>query len=83
MGLLTLENPERCSNSLKFSKNNDYVNGKLRLLKKSRSGYVSAMTSVINKLREHINLSSDIKEIQRYGFKLQNAMQNFRNITAK
>ena len=41
------------------------------------------MSRVINKLTEHINLNSDVKEIQRYEFKLQNAIQNIRTITAK
>ena len=41
------------------------------------------MTRVINKLTEQINLNSDVKEIQRYEFKLQNAIQNIRDITAK
>ena len=41
------------------------------------------MTRVINKLTEHVNLNSDVKEIQRYEFKLQNAIQNIRTITAK
>ena len=41
------------------------------------------MTRVINKLTEHINLNSDVKEIQCYEFKLQNAIQNIRTITAK
>ena len=38
------------------------------------------LTRVINKITEHINLNSDVKEIQCYEFKLQNAIQN---ITAK
>ena len=38
------------------------------------------MTRVINKLTEQINLNSDVKEIQRYQFKLQNAIQNIRDI---
>ena len=41
------------------------------------------MTRVINKLSEYINLNSDIKEIQRYEFKLKNAMQSIRDNTAK
>ena len=39
------------------------------------------MTRVISKLTEHINLNSDVKEIQRYEFKLQNASYSY--ITAK
>ena len=38
------------------------------------------MTRVINKLTEQINLNSDVKEMQRYQFKLQNAVQNIRDI---
>ena len=35
------------------------------------------MTRVIKKLKEHSNLNSNnLKEIQRYEFKLQNAIQN-------
>ena len=83
MSFLSSENPKRSSQSLKFPKDNDYLNEKIRSLKKSRSGYVSAMTRVINKLTEQINLNSDVKEIQRYEFKLQNAIQNIRDITAK
>ena len=41
------------------------------------------MTRVINKLTEQINLYSDLKEIQRYEFKLQNTLQNICDITAK
>ena len=83
MRFLSLENPERSSKSLNFPKDNDYVNERIGSLKKSRSGYVSALTRVINKLTEHINLNSDVKEIQRYEFKLQNAFQNIRDITVK
>ena len=83
MSFLSSENPKRSSKSLKFPKDNDYLNEKIRSLKKSRSGYVSAMTRVINKLTEHINLNSDVKEIQHYEFKLQNAIQNIRDITTK
>ena len=83
MSFLSSENPKSCSKSFKFPKDNDYLNEKIRSLRKSRSGYVSAMTRVINKLTEQINLNSDVKEIQRYEFKLQNAIQNIRDITAK
>ena len=83
MSLLTLENPEHSSKSLKFPKDNDYINKKIWSLKKSRSGHVSAMTRVINKLREHLNLNSDVKEIQGFERKLQNAIQNICDITAK
>ena len=41
------------------------------------------MTRVINKLTEHINLNSDVREIQRYQFKLQNAIQNIYDTAAK
>ena len=41
------------------------------------------MTRVINKLLKYINLNSDIKEIQRYEFKLKRAMQSIRDNTAK
>ena len=41
------------------------------------------MTRAINKLTEQINLNSDVKEIQRYEFKLQNVIQNILDITAK
>ena len=41
------------------------------------------MTRVINKLSEQINLNSDVKEIQCYEFKLQNAIQNISDIKAK
>ena len=70
MSFLSSENPKCSSKSLKFPKNNDYLNEKMRSLKKSRSGYVSAITRAINKLIDHINLNSDVKEIQRYEFKL-------------
>ena len=83
MSFLSLENPKCCSKSLKFPNDNDYLNEKIWSLKKSRSGYVSSMTRVINKLTEQINLNSDVKEIQRYEFKLQNAIQNIRDITTK
>ena len=83
MSFLSSENLKRSSKSLKFPKDNDFLNGKIRSLKRSRSGYVSAMTRVINKLSEQINLNSDIKEIQCYEFKLQNAIQNISDITAK
>ena len=74
MSFLSLENPKRTNKQLKVPKDNDYVNEKIRSLKKSRSGYVSAMTRVINILTEHINLNSNVKEIQRYEFKLQSAI---------
>ena len=80
MSFLSSENPKSCSKSFKFPKENDYLNEKIWSLRKSRSGYVSAMTRIINKLTEQINLNSDVKEIQCYEFKLQNAIQN---ITAK
>ena len=83
MSFLSSENPKSCSKSFKFPKENDYLNEKIWSLRKSRSGYVSAMTRIINKLTEQINLNSDVKEIQRYEFKLQNAIQNIRDITAK
>ena len=73
MSFLSSENPKCSSKSFKFPKNNDYLNEKIRSLKKSRSGYVSAITRVINKLIDRINLSLDVKEIQRYEFKLQSA----------
>ena len=61
MSLLSLENSKCYSKSLKFPKNTDYVNEKIRSLKKSRSGYVRAMTRVINKLTEDIKgTSTDI-----------------------
>ena len=41
------------------------------------------MARVINKLSEQINLNSDVKEIQCYEFKLQNAIQNISDIKAK
>ena len=56
---------------------------KIRQFKKSRSGYVSTLTKVINKLIEHINLNSDIDCTKRYEIKLQNAIKNIRDITAK
>ena len=80
MSYLSSENPKSCSKSFKFPKENDYLNEKIRSLRKSRSGYVSAMTRIINKLTEQINLNSDVKEIQRYEFNLQNAIQNIHDI---
>ena len=68
---------------VKVPKGNDYVTEKIQSLKKCRSGYVSALTRVINNLTEHINLISDVKEIQRYDFKLQNTIQSILDITAK
>ena len=83
MSFLSSENP-KCSNKLlKVPKDNDCLNEKIWSLKKSKSGYVSAMTRVINKLTEHINLNSDVKEIQHYEFKLQNTIQNICDIMTK
>ena len=56
---------------------------KIRQFKKSRSGYVSTLTELINKLTEHINLNSDIDCIKQYEIKLQNAIKNIRDITTK
>ena len=52
-------------------------------LNKSKSGYVSTIRRVINKLTEHINSNSNVKEIQCYQCKLQNKMQKIRHIAAK
>ena len=82
MSFLKSENPKRSSKSLKFPKDNDYLNEKMMSLKKSRPEFVSTMTRVINKLTEHIDLNSDGKEIQSYEFKLQTAIQNICDITA-
>ena len=82
MSFLKSENPKRSSKSLKFPKDNDYLNEKMLSLKKSRPEFVSTMTRVINKLTEHIDLNSDGKEIQSYEFKLQTAIQNICDITA-
>ena len=56
---------------------------KIRQFKKSRSGYASTLTKVINELTEHINLNSDIDCIKRCEIKLQNAIKNIRDITTK
>ena len=54
MSLLSYQNRERFSKSLQFPNDDDYLQEEIRQFKKSRSGYVSALTNVINKLTEHI-----------------------------
>lgn len=63
MNLLSLQNSECSSKSLKFPNDNDKINEKIWSLKKSRPEYVSPMARVINKLTEHINLNSDKTEM--------------------
>ena len=60
MNQLFYQNQERSSKSLQFSNDDDYLQEKIRQFKKSRSGYVSTLIKVINKLTENINLNSDI-----------------------
>ena len=65
MSFLSLENPKGSSKPLKVPKDNDYVNKKIWSLKKNRSGYVSAMTRVINKLTELLLTFIKLTEINR------------------
>ena len=60
-----------------------YLQEKIRQFKKNKSGYFSTLTKVINKLRGHVNLNSDIDCIKRYENKLQSAIKNIPDITSK
>ena len=82
MSLLFYQNRER-SSKCQFPNDDDYLQEKIRQFKKHRSGYVSTLTKVTNKLAEHINVNSDIDCIKQYEFKLQNASKNIRNVTTK
>ena len=77
MSLFSYHNRERSSKSLQFPNDDDYLQDKIRQFRKSRSGYVSTLTKVINKLTEHINLNSDIDCIKRYEIKLENAIKTY------
>ena len=83
MSLFSYQNRERSSKSLQFPNGDDYLQEKICQFKKSRSGYISTLTKVINKLTEHINLNFDIDCIKRCEIKLENAIKNIRDITAK
>ena len=77
MSLFSYQNRERSSKSLQFPNDDDYLQDKIRQFRKSRSGYVSTLTKVINKLTEHISLNSDIDCIKRYEIKLENAIKTY------
>ena len=77
MSLFSYQNRERSSKSLQFPNDDDYLQDKIRQFRKSRSGYVSTLTKVINKLIEHISLNSDIDCIKRYEIKLENAIKTY------
>ena len=77
MSLFSYQNRERSSKSLQFPNDDDYLQDKIRQFRKSRSGYVSTLTKVINKLTEHINLNSDIDCIKRCEIKLENAIKTY------
>ena len=83
MSFLSSENPKHSCNSLNLSKDNDYVNEKIRSLKKIIPGYNSTKTRIINKVTKQINLNSDVKDMQRHELKLQNLIQNICDITSK
>ena len=73
MSLFFYQNWERSSKPLQFPNDDDYLLEKICHFQKSRSGYISTLTRVINKLTEHINLNLDIDCIKQYENKLQNA----------
>ena len=77
MSLFSYQNRERSSKLLQFPNDDDYLQDKIRQFRKSRSGYVSTLTKVINKLTEHISLNSDIDCIKRYEIKLENAIKTY------
>ena len=77
MSLFSYQNRERSSKSLQFPNDDDYLQDKIRQFRKSRSGYVSTLTKVINKLTEHTSLNSDIDCIKRYKIKLENAIKTY------
>ena len=77
MSLFSHQNRERSSKSLQFPNDDDYLQEKIRQFRKSRLGYVSTLTKVINKLKEHINLNSDIDCIKRCEIKLRIAIKTY------
>ena len=77
MTLFSYQNQELSSKSLQFPNDNNYLREKIRQFKKSRSGYISTLTKVIDKLTNHINLNSNIDCIKRYESKLQNAIKTY------
>ena len=74
ISLFSYQYQERSSKSLQ--KDDDYLEEKICQFKKSKSGYVSTLTRVINKPPDYINLNSDINVIKRYKTKLQNAIKS-------
>ena len=74
ISLFSYQYQERSSKSLQ--KDDDYLEEKICQFKKSKSGYVSTLTRVINKPPDYINLNSDINVIKRYETKLQNAIKS-------
>ena len=64
MSLFSYQCQERSCKSLQ--NDNDYLEEKICQFKKSKSGYISTLTRVINKPPDYINLNSDINVIKRY-----------------
>ena len=73
ISLFSYQYQERSSKSLQ---KDDDLEEKICQFKKSKSGYVSTLTRVINKPPDYINLNSDINVIKRYKTKLQNAIKS-------
>ena len=76
VSLFSYQYQEHSSKSLQFPNDDDYFEEKICQFKKSKSGYVSTLTRVINKPPDYINLNSDINVIKQYKTKLQNAIKS-------
>ena len=77
MNLFSYQNLECSSKLLQFPNDHKYLQEKIRQFKQSRSGCVSTLTKVVNKLTEHINLNSGIDWIKRSENKLQNPIKTY------